>query len=138
MSVHENLLRLHRWQLDERRRYTAELEALSERLRADLGLLTAAIALEAAALEHPPESQGDNRSVAPKLRERHKKLEHSVAELESQIIATRAEVAAAEHEIAAYELAAAHRKPIGRAVSLRLTHGHGATGSPIFARRLGS
>src|SRR5690242_21183471 len=81
MSIHENLLRLHRRQLDERRRYTAELEALSERLRADLGLLTAAIALEAAALEHPPESQGDNRSLAPKLRERHTKLEHSVAEL---------------------------------------------------------
>src|SRR5947209_12534837 len=71
MSIHENLLRLHRWQLDERRRYTAELEALSERLRADLGLLTAAIALEAATLEDPPESQGHNRSVASKLRERH-------------------------------------------------------------------
>jgi flagellar protein FliJ len=138
MSIHENLLRLHRRQLDERRRYTAELEALSERLRADLGLLTAAIALEAATLENPPESQGDNRSVAPKLRERHTKLEHSVAELESHIVATRDDIAAAEHEIAAYELAAAHRKPVGRAVSFRLTQTDGATASPIFARRVGS
>lgn len=118
MSIHANLLRLQRWQLDDRRRYAVALEALSERLRADLGLLHAAIALEAETLE-PPESQGDNRSVAPRLRERRNKLEHSVAELERQITATRAEVAAAEHEIAAYELAAAHRKAVGGVMSQR-------------------
>ena len=113
MSIHENLLRLQRWQLDERRRYAVALEALSERLRADLGLLQAAIALEAGPLEHPPESQGDSRSVGPRLRQRQDKLEHSVAELEKQIAATRAEVTAAEHEIAAYEFVAAHRKAVG-------------------------
>ena len=113
MSMHGNVLRLQRWQLDERRRYATALEALSERLRADLGLLQAAIALEAGTFEHPPEYEGDNRAVAPRLRERRNKLEYSVAELERQIAATRAEVAAAEHEIAAYELAAAHRKAVG-------------------------
>ena len=35
MSMVENLLRLHRWQLEERRRYLGELESLAERLRAD-------------------------------------------------------------------------------------------------------
>ena len=118
MSIHANLLRLQRWQLDDRRRYAVALEALSERLRADLGLLQAAIALEAETLE-PPESQGDNRLVAAKLRERQNKLEHSLAELERQITATRAEVAAAEHEIAACELAVAHRKTVGGVMSLR-------------------
>ena len=135
MSIHQNLLRLQRWQLDERRRYAGALEALSERLRADLGLLQAAIALEAGTLE-PAEI--DNRSVAPGLRARQIKLEHSVAELERQIVATRAELAAAEDEIAAYESAAAHRNPIGRAVSLRLAQVHRTTAGPIVVRRFGS
>ena len=121
MSIHENLLRLHRWQLDERRRYAAELEGLSERLRADLRLLEAAIALEAGALDRLPESQAKGAAATARLRGRQRKLEHSVAELERQIAAARAAVAATENEKAAYELASAHRKPLGRAVSPRLS-----------------
>src|SRR5215208_2439477 len=40
MSMVENLLRLHRWQLEERRRYLGELESLAERLRVDAVRLT--------------------------------------------------------------------------------------------------
>jgi len=35
MSVRDNLLRLHRWRLQERQDYLAGLESLMERLRAD-------------------------------------------------------------------------------------------------------
>lgn len=43
MTIAENLLRLYRWQLDERRRYLTELESLAERLRVEVRRLTAEI-----------------------------------------------------------------------------------------------
>ena len=134
MAIYENGLRLHRWQLDERRRYTADLEALSERLRADLGLLAAAIALETkmlAAPSHPQESP----VVVSRLKERQRKLEHSVAELERQIAAARTAVDVAENEIAVYELAAAHRKAVGAPTSPRFRRAHGPVQAAIVVRR---
>ena len=138
MPSHDNLLRLHRWRLDERRHYAAELEALSGRLRADLGLLQAAIALESETLDPPPRSEADRHPAALVLMERHRKLAHSLAEIERQIVAARAAVAAAEQEVAAQELASAHRKGVGRAMPSRVGRDNQMIASPIFARRFAS
>ena len=41
MSALESLIRLHRWQLDERRRQLAELDTLGDKLRLEQTRLTA-------------------------------------------------------------------------------------------------
>src|SRR5438874_1427047 len=102
MTILDTVLRLHRWQLDERRRYLTELESLAERLRAD-------------ALRLRADTEADVGSVSGshQLIDRHNKLEHSIAEIEHQIVAARAAAVAAEREVGAHELAAAQRLTLG-------------------------
>src|SRR5437764_3106717 len=102
MTILDTVLRLHRWQLDERRRYLTELESLAERLRAD------ALRLRADA-----DADGGAVSATQRLIDRRNKLEHSIAEIEHQIVAARAAAIAAEREMGAHELAAAQRLTFG-------------------------
>jgi hypothetical protein len=99
MTVVENLLRLHRRECDERRRYAVELELLAERLRADL----ARVHGEMAAIE-------DQASLdAGPLAERCRKLTVSVAELDVQIAAAQATLAAAEQQLKRHDRAVLDR-----------------------------
>jgi flagellar FliJ protein len=137
MSMVENLLRLHRWQLEERRRYLGELESLAERLRADALRLTSA---NDSGVERPdPARMRDAGSGAfgRKSVERRVKLEHSVAEIEAQIVEARAVVAEGETEVAHYELAAAQRTSAGPGAILRGRRLRQSTPSAL-ARRHGS
>lgn len=134
MPSHENLLRLRRWQLEERRRYATELEVLSERLRADLGLLEAAIALEAATSDWPPRSEAAKHPTALMLMERQRKLEHSLAEVERQMVTARAAVTAVEEEIDGCELASAHRNRTGSFALPRLRRSGKRMSNPSVVR----
>jgi hypothetical protein len=96
MSVVDNLLRLHRRECDERRRFAAELESLAERLRADAGRLLAEM------------ETGGGDATEP-LAERCQRLERSVAELDGQVAAARAALAAAEEQLKLYERAVTDR-----------------------------
>ena len=109
MSIAENLLRLHRWQLDERRRHLAELESLGARLRADLERLTAHIDEDARIRQRAGQDIAAPRPFGEQLAERRNKLDRSIGEIETQITEARAEVTAAESELGRHELAAAHR-----------------------------
>jgi hypothetical protein len=100
MSLIDNRVNLRRRRCEELRQYLAELELLAERLRADAGRLRAAIEGAFAA--------GDMAAVAP-LRERHSKVERSVAAVEGQIGAAGVALAAAEGELRGYEFAHATR-----------------------------
>ena len=99
MSVVESLLRLHRRECEEQRRYAAELELLAERLRADAGR----VRVEIAAAESQP------RPDAAQLTERCRALERSVAELDAQLDGARTALAAAEQQLQLYERAIADR-----------------------------
>jgi multidrug resistance efflux pump len=139
MTVIENLLRLHRWQLDERRRYLSELESLRERLHADIVRLGAEIESQAAL----PDPAGENYSrrpvSSPRLIERHRKLEHSVTELDRQIADAQAEVVAAEHEVGVYELTATHRMTsLGGAAVVRARRARPSIPRPTLVRQYGS
>src|SRR5260370_42265311 len=61
MSIAENLLRLHRWQLEEQRRYVAELEALARRLRADAHRLVDHIDADASLRQRAGQGGTDQR-----------------------------------------------------------------------------
>ena len=99
MTVVENLLRSHRRECEERRRYAAALAVLAERLRADIVRVRG----EMAAVQ-------DRRSAdAGSLAERCRKLEGSVAELDGQIAAAREALAAVEQQMRLYERAVLDR-----------------------------
>ena len=119
MSMVENLLRLHRWQLEERRRYLGELESLSERLRADALRLTTANDPGVERVDPARTVDAGFGAFERKSVERRVKLEHSLAEIEAQIVGARGTVAEAEAEVAHYELAAAQRTSAGPGAILR-------------------
>ncbi len=105
----ETLIRLHRWQVDERRRQVAELEGLAEKLRQELVRLAEERAVE-------QKAAGSNlltRHVYPgyirRALQRQKTLEQSLAETEQQIAQARDALADAFQELKRYEIAAANR-----------------------------
>jgi flagellar protein FliJ len=112
MSIAENILRLRRWQLDERRRHLSELETLSVRLRADLERLKAHIDEDAKIQRRAGQDIAAPGPFGERLIERRNKLDRSIAEIEAQTAETRADVAAAESELGHHELAAAHRASV--------------------------
>ena len=139
MSIVENLLRLHRWQLDERRRYLTELESLAERLRADIRRLIDEIDTGAHTLDQPAQGDPARCPVSRLLIERRRKLEHSVGEIQEQMVEARAAIAAAEHELQRREIAAAQRTSALRDGAIRRPRP--ATGTlpmPVLLRRHGS
>ena len=106
----ETLIRLHRWQVDERRRQVAELEALAEKLRQELVKLAEERAREQVAA-------GANlltRHVYPgyirRALQRQKTLEQSLAEAEQQTAQARDVLAEAFQELKRYEIAQANRE----------------------------
>jgi flagellar protein FliJ len=98
MAVAETMLRVHRWQLEERQRYLDDLESLAERLRADTERLAREMEQEMRLAGVSLEEAIDPVFLRP-LIERRKKLEDSTAELEAQIAEARAAVAAAQQEM---------------------------------------
>jgi len=98
MSVRENLLRLHRWRLQERQDYLAGLESLMERLRADAARLQEEIG-ESEAANGPAANGGDPPAYLAPLIERRTKIERSMAEIEAQIVEAREMVEAAQQEV---------------------------------------
>jgi hypothetical protein len=98
MSVRENLLRLHRWRLQERQDYLAGLESLSERLRADASRLQQEIGESEAAGGRAVDG-GDPPAYLAPLIERRTKLERSMGEIEAQIGEARQMVEAEQQEV---------------------------------------
>lgn len=110
MSVRENLLRLHRWRLQERQEYLAGLESLTERLRADAARLQEEID------DSGPADSLVGSAVPPFLApliERRAKIERSMTEIEGQIDEARGLVEAAQQEVKHAENGAATNAPAG-------------------------
>lgn len=105
MSVSHSRLRQHRWELDERRRFLAGLEALAARLRRDAQRLHWEIEEETGAGRSEQKPGVVYPIFVEPLLERRKKLEGSIAEIEAQITEAREAVATAEQELSLHEAA---------------------------------
>jgi flagellar FliJ protein len=109
-STLDSLIRLHRWQVDERRRQLAELEGLAEKLRQEMVRL----AEERAAEQTAASASFLARHVYPgyirRALERQKTLEQSLAEADVQIVQARDALADSFQELKRYEIAAANRE----------------------------
>ena len=109
MSVLDNRLRQHRWELDERRRFLAGLETLAARLRRDAQRLHREIEQETGAADTEQKPGIVYPIFVAPLLERRKKLEGSIVEIETQIAEARETVATAEQEVSLVEAAWTHR-----------------------------
>jgi flagellar FliJ protein len=109
-STLDSLIRLHRWQVDERRRQLAELEGLAEKLRQEMVRL----AEERTAEQTAASASFLARHVYPgyirRALERQKTLEQSLAEADVQIVQARDALADSFQELKRYEIAAANRE----------------------------
>lgn len=109
MSAVDSLIRLHRWQLDERRRQVADLDALAAKLRLEEVRLIAEQKSEQNIAAESTEAASAYGGYARRVIERRQKLEASLASVEQQITAARAALAEAYQEVKRYEIAAANR-----------------------------
>jgi hypothetical protein len=108
MNSRSNFHRAQQWQLAERQRYLSELEALGERVRADVENLRGEIDAAGGVGALPSNRRLDPLFIRP-LVERHEKLTRSVAEIDAQIVEARAAVETAQQEAKLVEGAMVHR-----------------------------
>jgi flagellar protein FliJ len=109
MSTLDSLIRLHRWQLDERRRQLAELDALGEKLRQEQARLAAEEKSEQAAAASSREASAAYGNYAKRLIERRGRLKESLGSVEQQIGEAREALAETYREVKRYEIASANR-----------------------------
>lgn len=110
MSALDSLIRLHRWQLDERRRDLATLEDLAAKLREERRKLDLEDERERAVASASPEAAFAYAGYAKRLIERRRRLEQSEAETAEQIARAREALALAYQDVKRYEIAAANRQ----------------------------
>lgn len=109
MSTLESLIRLHRFQLDERRRQLADLDQLAAKLRQELERLEIEQKVEQTIAAQSFEAAQGYGAYARNLIERRQRLTHSLAEVEQQILQAREELAEAFQEVKRYEITADNR-----------------------------
>ncbi|HZB93568.1 MAG TPA: flagellar export protein FliJ [Stellaceae bacterium] len=110
MSTFQSLIRLHRWQLDERRRELAALEALAAKLAEERRKLEAEDERERQVASGSPEAAFAYAGYARSLIDRRRRLAQSEAELARQIAEAREALAEAYQEVKRYETAEANRE----------------------------
>lgn len=119
MSAIEQLIRLHRWKLDEKRRRGAELERLVDRFRSDIELLQAELRQEQVMAADSLELQRTFPGYASAIRSRCARLETSAREVEGELEQVREEIAEAYRELKRYEQALSSRQARRQAVLRR-------------------
>ena len=101
----QQLIRLHRWELDEKRQRLAELELLESRMLGDLKRLESEMENEAAIAESAPESALAYSGFITAALKRKENLRNSIHEIEARITEAREEVTQAFQEVKRFELA---------------------------------
>jgi uncharacterized protein YjiS (DUF1127 family) len=109
-SALANLIRLHRWTLDEKRRQVVELERLSARLQSDIDALDAEILREQEAAGKSMEGAAAFPAFREAAGQRRGKLLESLEAVEGEIAQAREAVQAAFEELKKYEQAETNAK----------------------------
>jgi flagellar protein FliJ len=109
MSALDSLIRLHRWQLDERRRQLADLDMLAEKLHREEARLAAEQEAEQGVASRSQEAATAYPDYARNLIDRRQRIEQSLVSVAEQIVAAREALSDAYREVKRYEIAAASR-----------------------------
>lgn len=110
MSALDSLIRLSRWQLDERRRDLATLEEFAAKLVEERQRLDLEDERERAVAAASPEAAFAYSGYARRLIDRKRRLEQSQAETAERIALAREALALAFQDTKRYEIAAANRQ----------------------------
>ena len=105
MSALDQLVRLHRWNLDEKRQKLAELERFRGKLLGNIESLEAELAREQAAAERSQVTSVSLPAFIKATIDRRRKIEGSIAEVDRSIALARDEIAQAFQEFKKYETA---------------------------------
>lgn len=106
MSRLDSIIRLHRWQLDEKRRRLVELQAMADDTRRRIATLDREIREEAKSADaaggeaHP----GSWQAYARTMRERRENLEVTLCTIDSQVGEINEAIAEAFQELKKFEL----------------------------------
>jgi len=101
----DQLVRLHRWNLDEKRQKLADLERLRERLMGNIESMEANLHDEKAAAAGSDVTSITLPAFIRTTLERRKKIEESIEEVDRSIAAARDEITEAYQEFKKYETA---------------------------------
>lgn len=110
MNSLKPVIRLHKWQLDEKRRELVELQNLRDHLQSEIQRLEQEIRNEAALAAQDFESARAFPNYVRGAQLRRAKLDQSVAKVDEQIAAANEEVAEAYRELKKFELAEEERE----------------------------
>jgi flagellar export protein FliJ len=101
----DQLVRLHRWTLDEKRQKLAELERFRVRMVSNIDNLEADLAREQAAAGRPDVTNISLPAFIKATIDRRRKIEESIVEIDRSIAAARDEISLAFQEFKKYETA---------------------------------
>jgi flagellar export protein FliJ len=101
----DQLVRLHRWTLDEKRQKLADLERFRAKLLGNIEALEADLAREQAASERADVTSISLPAFIKATIDRRRKIEGSIAEIDRSIAAARDEITEAFQEFKKYETA---------------------------------
>ncbi|GAB4377458.1 MAG: hypothetical protein Kow00114_41750 [Kiloniellaceae bacterium] len=105
MTALDQLVRLHRWTLDEKRQKLAELERFRAKMIMNIETLEADLAREQAAAERSEVTSISLPAYIKATIDRRRKIEDSIAEIDRSIAAARDEITQAFQEFKKYETA---------------------------------
>lgn len=100
----DGVIRLHRWQVDEKGRKLREMQDLAQRLTGDIDALAAELRREQAAAARSVDALAVYEAYAARNMAQRRNLARSVAELEGEIETAREELAAAHRELKRFEI----------------------------------
>src|SRR5689334_12646007 len=123
MSGLDQMLRLQKWTLDEKRRQATDLEALIERLRGDIRRLEEEVANEVEAARNDLELQRVLPDYKRMMAERRERIEKSVADLTSELDKLRDQIMESFAELKKTEQTIANRQQRQRVAQRRREQG---------------
>ncbi len=109
MSSLHSVIRVHRWQLDEKRRALADLESLAERLSLELRRLDEDVDRERAVVGNGGASGTDFANYMKAVQMRREHLTDSREQVERQIAAASKDIAESYRDLKKYEIAQSDR-----------------------------
>lgn len=105
MTALDQLVRLHRWTLDEKRQKLAELERFRVKLLDNIAALEAELAREQEAADRFPVTSISLPAFIKATIDRRRKIQGSIVEVDRSIAAAREEITQAFQEFKKYETA---------------------------------
>ena len=100
----DTLIRLHQWQLDEKRQKVAELERLATRFRTEIEQLETRLKQEQEVAARSPEAASGYGNYAVAVVARRDKLHQSLSGLEDEMVKAVEEVAVAFQKFKKFDL----------------------------------